>query len=67
MHHKELSIKTPKLLSVYHAKVANPEVLNNWFELYKEVFGREQHSRAPCIFGMLMSVDAQILPSCAKS
>ena len=36
-HHKELSIKTPKVLSVYHAKSANPEVLNNWFDLYKEV------------------------------
>ena len=35
--HKELSIKTPKLLSVYCAKSANLEVLNNWFDLYKEV------------------------------
>ena len=32
--HKDLRISTPKLLSVY---CANPTVVDNWFDLYKEV------------------------------
>ena len=35
--HKQLTIKTPKLLSVFRAKSANPEVVTNWFELYQDV------------------------------
>ena len=34
---KQLTIKTPKLLSIYRAKWANKEVVSRWFELYKEV------------------------------
>ena len=36
-HHKELTIKTRKLLSVFRAKSANLDVITNWFKLYQEV------------------------------
>ena len=35
--HDDLSISTPKLLSVYRANCANPTLINKWFELYQEV------------------------------
>ena len=34
---KQLTIKKPKLLSIYRAKCATKEVISRWFELYKEV------------------------------
>ena len=34
---KQLTIKIPKLLSIYRAKCANKEVISRWFELHKEV------------------------------
>ena len=37
---KELTIKMPKLLSIYRAKCANKEVVSHWFELYKEVLDK---------------------------
>ena len=36
-HRSELSLKTPKLLSIYRAKCATPVVMDNWFEHYKQV------------------------------
>ena len=45
-HHHQLTIKTPKLLSVYHTKSANPEVVSNWFSLYKDVLN-ENHIAGP--------------------
>ena len=44
-HHHQLTIKTPKL-SVYHTKSANPEVVSNWFSLYKDVLN-ENHIAWP--------------------
>ena len=35
--HDNLSISTPKLLSIYRAHCANPTVITKWFELYEEV------------------------------
>ena len=42
----KLMIKTPKLLSMYCAKSANPEVVSNWFSLYKDVLN-ESHIGGP--------------------
>ena len=36
-HNKQLTIKTPKLLSIYRTKCTNKEVISRWFDLYKEV------------------------------
>ena len=35
--HKELTIRTPKILSIYRVQCANREVLNAWFEKYGDV------------------------------
>ena len=34
--HAGLTLKSPKLLSVYRAKCANRDVLNGWFDVYEE-------------------------------
>ena len=36
-HKSVLSLKTPKLLSIYRAKCATPVVMDKWFEHYKQV------------------------------
>ena len=36
-HHPQLTIKTTKLLCVYHTKLVNPKVISNWFALYKNI------------------------------
>ena len=35
--HAGLTLKSPKLLSVYRAKCANREVLNGWFDIYEKL------------------------------
>ena len=36
-HRAVLSLKTPKLLSIYRAKCATPLVMDNWFDHYKQI------------------------------
>ena len=35
--HAGLTLKSPKLLSVYCAKCANREVLDGWFDIYEKL------------------------------
>ena len=53
---KQLTIKTPKLVSIYKAKCANKEVISRWFELYKEVLEKKTVLVGPFTFGTLMNV-----------
>ena len=49
--HTGLTLKSPKLLSVYQAKCANRDVPNGWFDVY-ESFLEEKGINAPInIFG----------------
>ena len=41
-HSKELAMRIPKLLSVYRAKCANRNVVNNWFDLYEDLVNKCQ-------------------------
>ena len=41
-----LTLKLPKLLSVYRAKCANRDVLNGWFDVYESVL-EEKGINAP--------------------
>ena len=44
--HAGLTLKSPKLLSVYRAKCANRDVLNGWFDVYESVL-EEKGINAP--------------------
>ena len=44
--HAGLTLKSPKLLSVYWAKCANRDVLNGWFDVYESVL-EEKGINAP--------------------
>ena len=45
--HNGLTLQTPKLLSVYRAKFANPDVVDNWFDIYKSVI--EENKIESCL------------------
>ena len=47
--HEELTLKKPKLLSIYRAKSVTRTVINTWFELYKDLMWEHGiHSPTQC-------------------